>query len=166
MYIKILSILLSYGLTGSVIVNAQGTFRNLDFELSQVPISAPDGMYRFGKPSLSILDGVRSQQPADQCALQQCDVRNGIGRPVEYLLTDLGQLCHSGKCYMPVLQAGAGGDASLAQTGVIPLGTRSLLFLTGAAPPSGGGWTVTVGSQTIPVVEVSRISPDVDYIRR
>src|SRR5262249_25657170 len=63
--------------------------------------------------------------------------------------------------YTAVVQAGDGGflgpvSAALAQTGQIPIGTMSLLFV--ATPPNGAGWQVSVGGQNIPGVEVSQVN--------
>jgi hypothetical protein len=60
-----------------------------------------------------------------------------------------------------VIQAGNLGfqgpvSAAFAQTAQIPVGTVSLLFV--ATPPNGAGWQVTIGGQSIPVVEVSQVN--------
>ncbi len=64
-----------------------------------------------------------------------------------------------GSAYTPVLQAGEGFSgpvsADIAQTGLIPVGTKSLLFE--ASSPYQAGWQITVAGQVIPVSQGPQI---------
>jgi len=144
-------------LTVASAANGQGTFRNMDFGLSQVPSSTPWGTvvpvnqalpfwtaYYAGTNQVpGVLYNSEHIGSASVDLLSPDDTRDG-GIPGHFTA---------------VLQAGTSGlsfaSVALAQTAQVPVGTMSLLFV--ATSPNGGGWQVSVGGQTIPVVEVSQV---------
>lgn len=136
--------------------NAQGTFRNMDFGLSQVPNSTPWGTLVPANQALPFWTAFNGINPINLVLYNSVTIGSAS---VDLLTpddtTDGGIPGH----YTAVLQAGAVNastvSAAIAQTGQIPAGTMSLLFV--ATPPSGGGWKVTIGGQSIPVVEVSQV---------
>jgi hypothetical protein len=131
---------------------AQGTFRNLDFGLSQVPTStvpntSVDASIAFPFWTLSggpiqissVLYNGMTLGSLSVDLLSPDDPGGNGGIPGDYTA---------------VLQAGFPGSfASIAQTAQIPSGVMSLLFL--ATPPKLAGWEITIGGRNIPVVEVT-----------
>ena len=142
-------------MTGGLCAYAQGTFRNLDFELSQVPTSTSPGAFVPASQALplwTVYVGGNQQSTVlyndltagrAAVALLSSDPRN----PYRYGVIQGN--------YAAVLQAGGGGDAAIAQTGTIPANAMSILFE--ASAPYGSGWTITIGDQRIPVIEVSTV---------
>jgi len=139
----------------SLVSQAQGTFRNLDFGLSQVPASTPPGTPVAASTALPFWDLYAGPNQATTVLYNAVGL-GGVGvsllSPTDTV--DGGIPGH----YTVVVQAGlANGSvfsAAIAQTAQIPAGSMSLLF--SSTPPNGGGWQVTVGGQQLPVVEVSQ----------
>jgi hypothetical protein len=156
----LVSILIS-GLTiVAVQVQGQGTFRNLDFELAQVPTSTPAGTL---VPTGSAVPFWTAYLGNDQQSTVQYN-QLYLGSGSVDLLTSDGPYSMSvfqGR-YGVALQAGGpfggggGGDASISQTGAIPQNALTLLFA--ASAPYGAGWTVSVGGQVLPVVQLQQIN--------
>src|ERR1051326_8993707 len=133
---------------------AQGTFRNMDFGLSQVPSSTPSG-------TLVPVSQAFPFWTAYYAGTNQFTsvAYNGVALGsvlVDLLTPDNTAAGGIPGHYTAVIQAGDYGagrvSAALAQTAQIPVGTMSLLFV--ATPPFTAGWQFSVGGQTIPVVEV------------
>jgi hypothetical protein len=139
------------------LAGAQGTFRNMDFGLSQVPNTTPWGTevpVNQAFPFWSAYQGANQLTTVLYNGITAGGANVGLLTPAD--TADGGIPGH----YAGVLQAGVGGgpglvSAALAQTGQIPDGTMSLSFV--ATPPNGGGWQITVGGQSIPVVEISQV---------
>ena len=144
-------------LCGAVGAHAQGTFRNMSFELAQIPQGTPAYSYLPASTTIAFWNVYlgSSQQSTvlydgfflGTAAVILQDGNSQFGTVLE------------GR-YTAVLEAGNAPfmgvvSASIAQTGVIPPGTKSIMFI--ANPPQGSGWTVTVGDQTIPVTETSQV---------
>jgi hypothetical protein len=129
----------------------------MDFELSQVPLSTPDGGTVSASLAVPFWTAYIGNNQQNSVLYNSVTLGTASVDLLSKFSATWGSFVIQGN-YMAALQGGAGGDASLAQTGVVPVGTRSLLFLSGSTLPSDGSWTVTVGGQTIPIVEVTQIS--------
>lgn len=137
---------------------SQGTFRNLDFELAQVSPLAPPGTpltAAAGIPLWTAYAGGVEQSSILYNALYIGDL--GVALLSSGPLDPYGSAVIQGN-FTVVLQAGAGGsgNTTISQTGLIPANALALLFT--ASMPYGAGWTVSIGSQTIPVVELHQIN--------
>jgi len=139
------------------LAGAQGTFRNMDFGLSQVPNTTPWGTLvpvSQAFPFWTAYFGADQVTTVVYNAVAVGSVSVGLLTPDN---TAAGGIPGHNTA---VIQAGdyTTGlvSAALAQTAQIPVGTMSLLFV--ATPPYGPGWEVSIGGQTIPVVEVSQVN--------
>lgn len=138
---------------------AQGTFRNLDFGLSSVPPSTASGMTVSSASAFPFWNLYVDNNQISTVTYNDL----GIGSAEIALLaanSPVGALVPGHNT--AVLQAGilslARVSAGIAQTGVIPTDARSLLFV--ASAPYDVGWSVTIGSQALPVVQVSPVAPN------
>jgi hypothetical protein len=132
---------------------AQGTFQNLDFASANIPAGTAPGSFvpiSAALPGWTGYFGTTQQTSMLYNSLETGSVQLaliGPNSPVPGLIP--------GNSYTPVLQAGLGinnalTSASIAQTGLIPNGTQSILFT--ASAPYGAGWSVTIAGENIPVV--------------
>ncbi|HEX3799744.1 MAG TPA: hypothetical protein VH413_13695 [Verrucomicrobiae bacterium] len=145
--------------------NAQGSFQNLNFASAAIPQGTPNGSF---VPVVEALPGWSAYFGSSQ---QNSLLYNNLSTgSVEVALLDQNSPVGGvipGNQYTVVLQAGLNGvngasTASIAQTGLIPSGSRSIIFT--AAPPTGPGWSVMLGGQNIPVVPESQQGSYVEYI--
>ncbi len=132
------------------------TFQNIDFGLTHVPNATPWGtqvLVSEAFPFWATYFGVLPTISVGYNGVPGAD--GGIALITPDDTSDEGIPGHN----TAFLQAGSGNfglvSVALAQTAQFPAGTMSLLFV--ATPPNGGGWQVSVGGQTIPVVEVSQV---------
>jgi len=146
-------------LCGALSAPAQGTFQDLDFESATVvPVAGRPGDYEFAQAFpgwTGYIGGVQeglilyNNLTLSDAGLSIIDTAY---RPV------LGNQSPGGLIqgnYTAVLMSGAAGvnqsaDATLAQTGLVPLGANSLLFKAHFDPyNSSGSFGVTLGGQTL-----------------
>ena len=136
--------------------HAQGTFRNLDFELAQVPTSTPPSTLVPASEALPLWTAYVGNNQQSTVLYNNLYLGQAV---VALLSSDPRNPFPNGVIqgnYTAVLEAGAGGDAAISQTGTIPPGTKSILFE--ANMPAASGWTISVGGVTIPVVQVSQVN--------
>jgi hypothetical protein len=134
-------------------VQAQGTFRNLDFESANIPVSTPAGTFvpaSLALPGWAVFIGTNQQSSV---------MYNGT-----YLDTATVAVFGPGAPFYPPIQGsysavlkngvdpnGAVGDlvdAAIAQTGLIPSSAKSILF----SSSSGAELSVTLAGQRIVMV--------------
>jgi len=148
-------VLLSSALLFAVTAQAQGTFRNLDFELAQVPSSTPPGTLLPASTAIPFWTPYVGGNPQDTVLYNKLYLGTAV---VALLSSAPGNPVPNGVIqgnYTAVLEAGAGGDAAISQTGTIPANAVSIMFE--ASAPYGSGWTITVGGVTIPVFELASL---------
>src|ERR1051326_5982384 len=136
--------------------NGQGTFRNLDFGLSQVQ---PSTQANSLVPASQAFPFWTTYVDATPISLVRYDGVN-IGTPGIAFLdsqSPVGPIVPG--FHTAVLQAGGTTSvllsAAIAQTAVVPQNAMVLVFV--ASAPIGEGWSVTIGGQQIPVVESSQV---------
>ena len=131
------------------------TFQNIDFGLTHVPNATPWGTQVLVSDAFPFWAAYFGVLPTTHAGYN-----GGPGADGGIALITPDDTADEG---IPpdtaFLQAGSGSfglvSVALAQTAQFPAETMSLLFV--ATPPNGGGWQVSVGGQTIPVVEVSQV---------
>lgn len=133
---------------------AQGTFRNLDFELAQIPSGTPQGSLIPVSTALPFWNvSIGSSQQTT--VLYDWSYLGTAVATLQDRHSQFGTVLQGN--YTVGLEAGEGGDVSIAQTGMIPVGTKSLLFM--ANMPEASGWQVTVGDIKIPVAPLYQVAP-------
>ncbi len=128
---------------------AQGTFQNLDFEAAKVVFLTP------GKPLIATsnaLPGWTATFGASQLTAVPYLAGGGAG----VVLFGLYGSSIDGS-FSVGIGAGAAGDASISQTGLVPADARSLLFKVsyGGAVASRSTDIVSLGGQSLPLVALS-----------
>lgn len=125
-------------------VRAQGTFRNLDFELSQIPQTQPSGLVSasLALPSWTVYYGPTQQTQVLWEALT-------AGSTAVTLVGTRGIVTSIDGGYSAEL-FGGGPDASISQVGVVPSNARSVIF---KAQVGGlGQVSISVAGVTLPLV--------------
>src|SRR6266480_5200523 len=129
------------------VVQAQGTFQNLDFEAAAVPNLPPNqsgGFVPIGS-GMPAWNGFIGANQVTQ--VLHNDVTLGSST-----IAILGPDFPFGRIeanYTGLLIAGSGGDVSIAQTGFLPANTQSIIF---KAVPGNGNFNVSLGGSLIPLV--------------
>jgi hypothetical protein len=144
---------------------AQSTFQNLNFETATlVPVPGQPPFYYLAQAMPGWTDYVRGVPEGLAWYNTLTSSAAGFGiidnayRPVAGWGSTGGLIQGS---YTAVLMSGIAGvnqpsDATLAQTGLVPVGTESLQFMAQFAPfGSSGSFGVTLGGQTLSLVPVA-----------
>ena len=147
----------------AAVAKAQGTFQNLDFEsASLVPI--PGGSRVQFAPAFpawtGYVGGIQQTSALYNVAALDSSAISIIDSSVSIqFLSDAAQHDHGN--FTTVLQAGFAlgtfqpADTTLAQTGLIPAGTQSLLFNAYTYIPNPGTFAVTLGGQALTLLPIS-----------
>lgn len=155
---KTRTILIALNLLSNVsALRGQGTFRNLDFGMSQVPeFTPPDTLvsasvaFPFWSTYLGtnqISSVLFNSETIGSANISLLDSHSPVGAVIPGYNTAVLQAGYVSSVVVP---------ASIAQTGQIPSDAMSLLFV--ASAPSLSGWQVTIGDIKIPVVEVAPVT--------
>ena len=144
------SLILVLGLIQPLCVYAQGTFRNLDFELSQIPQTQPPGsvMASLALPFWTVYFGAAPQSTVLWEELS-------AGSSAVTLCGPNGTVTSIAGGYSALLFGGdTSPDVSIRQTGIVPANAESLLFKAQVGP---GKPTISVslGGQTLPLMALS-----------
>jgi hypothetical protein len=144
-------------LCSSLSAHAQGTFRNLDFGLNQVPSSTPPGTSVSTAQALpfwsAYIGGVQQSSvtynlnptPGAQVSLISPDSLSGPIIPGGYGVSLSAALLPNGS------------STSIAQTGQFPVWAGTLQFVASGQTLNTDFWGVTVNGMNIPVFEKSQI---------
>jgi len=154
---RALSVLCYAFICTGILVQAQGTFQNLDFESATiVPTGNQDVYFSPAFPGWTGYEGGAQDVVAGYNALALStpgfSIIDSSYRPI-YSNGSPGGLIQGN--YTAVLMSGAVGvgqsaDATMAQTGLVPLGANSLQFKAHFDPfNSSGSFGVTLGGQTL-----------------
>ena len=124
---------LAVALLGQRQVSAQGTFQNLGFESANVTPGSP-GSYTWVVGISEALPGWQATiggQPTGQAFYNGRFLdSSGVGvvdTTNNMPLMGQGQTAISGR-YMAIIEAGAQGDTTLFQTGLVPMDAKSIIF--------------------------------------
>jgi len=135
----------------SLCARAQGTFRNLNFGLNQVPTSTQPGSSLPTTQALPFWSGVIGGVPQSSVLYNNT---NGPLIPAISLVSPdspVGQI-FPGE-YEAFLSAGSGPASSIAQTGQFPASASTIQFVALGRPQF---WELTINGVNIPVYEQSQ----------
>jgi hypothetical protein len=133
---------------------SQGTFQNLNFEATTIPQTNPPGLVDASAAIPGWTPYIGSASASNQTAqIGFNDVALG-STWITLLGTNSGTIYHSiNGGYSLLLQGGATAtDASIAQTGFVPITALSIRF---KAQPENGTFLVSLGGHNIPYFELA-----------
>lgn len=139
---------LTLGFMQSIDLRGQGTFRNLDFEQSQIPQTQPPGQVAasLALPFWTVYYGSAQQS---QVAWNEFSV----GSP-QVSLYGPGSIMAPMDGGYSVSIFGSVTGASISQVGLVPSNARSVVFKAQIPPNEQAGVSISVGGVTLPLFEV------------